>query len=76
LAYVLLVKAKVKTIGIKARCYCFQVMFLRNHGVVACGESIEQAFHYAFNVMAACETQVWFDGYSQKVQLLFFSSGL
>lgn len=35
-----------------------QVMLLRNHGVVACGETIEEAFHYAFNVMAACETQV------------------
>ncbi|XP_076435277.1 uncharacterized protein LOC143275160 isoform X2 [Babylonia areolata] len=35
-----------------------KVMFLRNHGVAACGESIEEAFHYAFNVMAACEAQV------------------
>ena len=33
-------------------------MFLRNHGVVACGETIEEAFHYAFNVMAAVEAQV------------------
>ena len=36
----------------------FQVMFLRNHGVVACGGTIEEAFHYAFNLMAACEVQV------------------
>lgn len=36
----------------------FQVMFLRNHGVVACGETVEEAFHYAWNVMAACESQV------------------
>ncbi|KAL8622651.1 hypothetical protein ACOMHN_009285 [Nucella lapillus] len=35
-----------------------KVMFLRNHGVVACGETIEEAFHYAFNVLAAVETQV------------------
>ncbi|KAL8594119.1 hypothetical protein ACOMHN_000830 [Nucella lapillus] len=35
-----------------------KVMFLRNHGVAACGESIEEAFHYAFNLMAACESQV------------------
>lgn len=34
-------------------------MFLRNHGVVACGESVEEAFHYAVNVMRACETQVF-----------------
>ncbi|KAK7109301.1 hypothetical protein V1264_013365 [Littorina saxatilis] len=35
-----------------------KVMFLRNHGVVACGETIEEAFHYAFNVMAATDAQV------------------
>lgn len=35
-----------------------KVMFLRNHGVVACGESVEEAFHYAVNVMRACETQI------------------
>ncbi|KAL3865131.1 hypothetical protein ACJMK2_006757 [Sinanodonta woodiana] len=35
-----------------------KVMFLRNHGVVACGASIEEAYHYAFNIMAACEAQV------------------
>ncbi|XP_076460778.1 protein hu-li tai shao-like isoform X3 [Babylonia areolata] len=35
-----------------------KVMFLRNHGVVACGETIEEAFHYSFNVMAAVETQM------------------
>ncbi|XP_041368992.1 alpha-adducin-like isoform X3 [Gigantopelta aegis] len=35
-----------------------KVMLLRNHGVVACGERIEEAFHYAFNVMNACEAQI------------------
>lgn len=35
-----------------------KVMFLRNHGAVACGETIEEAFHYAFNMMAAVETQM------------------
>ncbi len=34
-----------------------KVMVLRNHGIVACGESIEEACHYLFNVMAACEIQ-------------------
>lgn len=34
-----------------------KVMVLRNHGLVACGESIEEACHYLFNVMAACEIQ-------------------
>lgn len=34
-----------------------KVMVLRNHGIVACGESIEEACHYLFNIMAACEIQ-------------------
>lgn len=34
-----------------------KVMFVRNHGVVACGETIEEACHYLFNVMAACDIQ-------------------
>uniref|UniRef100_A0A7E4UN83 Aldolase_II domain-containing protein n=1 Tax=Panagrellus redivivus TaxID=6233 RepID=A0A7E4UN83_PANRE len=34
------------------------VMLLRNHGVVACGESIEDALHLAFHVVIACETQI------------------
>ncbi|XP_021374347.1 alpha-adducin-like isoform X3 [Mizuhopecten yessoensis] len=35
-----------------------KVMFLRNHGVVACGVTTEEAYHYANNVMLACESQV------------------
>lgn len=34
-----------------------KVMFLRNHGVVACGETIEEACFNLFNVLAACEIQ-------------------
>lgn len=34
-----------------------KVMFLRNYGVVSCGETIEEACYNLFNVMAACETQ-------------------
>lgn len=34
-----------------------KIMVLRNHGIVACGESIEEACHYLFNLMAACEIQ-------------------
>uniref|UniRef100_A0AC34Q261 Class II aldolase/adducin N-terminal domain-containing protein n=1 Tax=Panagrolaimus sp. JU765 TaxID=591449 RepID=A0AC34Q261_9BILA len=34
------------------------VMLLRNHGFVACGESIEDALHLAFHTVIACETQV------------------
>lgn len=35
-----------------------QVLILRNHGVVAMGNSIEEAFHYAFHLVRACEIQV------------------
>lgn len=31
---------------------------LRNHGVVALGETIEEAFHYIYNAQYACEIQV------------------
>lgn len=34
------------------------MLVLRNHGVVALGETIEEAFHYIFNVQIACEIQV------------------
>uniref|UniRef100_A0A5S6QGI3 Class II aldolase/adducin N-terminal domain-containing protein n=1 Tax=Trichuris muris TaxID=70415 RepID=A0A5S6QGI3_TRIMR len=35
-----------------------KVMFLRNHGYVACGSTIAEAFHLAYNVVLACETQI------------------
>lgn len=35
-----------------------KVMILRNHGVVACGADIEEAFFYLTNVIKACEVQV------------------
>ncbi|NXY82053.1 ADDG protein, partial [Alcedo cyanopectus] len=35
-----------------------KVLVLRNHGVLALGETLEEAFHYIFNVQLACETQV------------------
>merc|ERR1719228_3241727 len=35
-----------------------KVMFLRNHGVVCCGSSIEEAFHISTNTIAACDHQV------------------
>lgn len=34
-----------------------KIMFLRNSGVVACGETIEETCHNLFNVLAACEIQ-------------------
>lgn len=35
-----------------------KVMVLRNHGIVACGSTVEEAYHYAFNTIAACDAQV------------------
>uniref|UniRef100_A0A0B7BGN0 Class II aldolase/adducin N-terminal domain-containing protein n=1 Tax=Arion vulgaris TaxID=1028688 RepID=A0A0B7BGN0_9EUPU len=35
-----------------------KILVLRNRGVLACGETIEEAFHFTFNVMSACEAQV------------------
>jgi len=35
-----------------------QVVFLRNYGVLVTGESIEEAFLTAANVVAAVDTQV------------------
>lgn len=35
-----------------------QLLVLRNHGVVALGETIEEAFHYIYNAQFACEIQV------------------
>ncbi len=33
-------------------------MVLKNHGIVACGETIEEACYNQFNIMAACEIQM------------------
>lgn len=35
-----------------------KVLVLRNHGIVALGETLEEAFHYIYNVQFACEIQV------------------
>ncbi|TSK67261.1 Gamma-adducin [Bagarius yarrelli] len=35
-----------------------KVLVLRNHGMVALGETIEEAFHYIYNIQFACEIQV------------------
>lgn len=35
-----------------------KVMFLRNHGVVCCGRSIEEAFHIAYHTVLAADTQL------------------
>ncbi|KAM9792480.1 adducin 3 (gamma) a [Neosynchiropus ocellatus] len=35
-----------------------KVLVLRNHGIVALGDTIEEAFHYIYNAEYACEIQV------------------
>jgi len=35
-----------------------KVMFLRNHGVVCCGGTIEEAFHITVHTVLACDTQL------------------
>lgn len=34
-----------------------KVMILRNHGLIVCGETIEEAYYLLTNLMRACETQ-------------------
>ncbi|VDM75583.1 unnamed protein product [Strongylus vulgaris] len=47
-------EALVKSLGDK------NVMLLRNHGFVVCGQSVEDALHLAFHTVVACETQACF----------------
>ena len=35
-----------------------KVMFLRNHGAICCGDTIEEALFYAYHLVLACETQL------------------
>ncbi|XP_066488615.1 alpha-adducin isoform X8 [Tiliqua scincoides] len=42
-----------KNLGPKSK-----VLILRNHGLVAVGESVEEAFYYIHNLVVACEIQV------------------
>ena len=37
---------------------CSQVLVLRNHGIVALGESVEEAFYTIYHIQAACQIQV------------------
>lgn len=55
----------IRALGPKKR-----VLFLRNHGVVCCGQTIEEAYYLTVNVMAACNTQVSIKRDSNNVSLL------
>lgn len=35
-----------------------QILFVRGRGLLAFGQNIEEAFHYAYHVAKACEIQV------------------
>ena len=35
-----------------------KVMLLRNHGAICCGETIEEAFFYAYHLVLAADTQL------------------
>lgn len=43
-------------------------MILRNHGLVALGSSIEEAFDYLYNLVRACESQVTIVYYINRVR--------
>uniref|UniRef100_A0A8C6XIF5 Adducin 3 n=1 Tax=Naja naja TaxID=35670 RepID=A0A8C6XIF5_NAJNA len=47
-----------------------KVLVLRNHGVVALGETLEEAFHYIYNVQLACEIQGYRTGYAYRQPLV------
>lgn len=36
----------------------FKVLVLRNHGFVALGESVEEAFYSIYHIQTACQIQV------------------
>ena len=50
-----------------------KVLILRNHGLVAMGSSIEEAFHIAQKLVKACEIQVMITG-SMLVYLILPST--
>lgn len=35
-----------------------KVIFLRNHGMLACGTTVQEALHFAYHTMIAAETQI------------------
>ncbi|CAF1954964.1 unnamed protein product [Rotaria magnacalcarata] len=53
----ILIEQEIKKILVKDLGPTNKVMILRNHGFVACGETIEEAWYYAFNLINASEIQ-------------------
>lgn len=42
----------------RSPCSALQILVLRNHGVLALGDTAEEAFYSIFHLQAACEIQV------------------
>lgn len=53
----ILIEQEIKKIIVEDLGPTNKVMILRNHGFVACGETIEEAWYYAFNLIIASEIQ-------------------
>ncbi|CAF3272465.1 unnamed protein product, partial [Rotaria sp. Silwood2] len=69
----ILIEGDVKSLLAKDLGPTNKVMILRNHGFVACGETIEEAWQYAFIVIRASEIQVCTT--SVAIDQLYLSSG-
>lgn len=58
--------------------FCSQTMILRNHGIVVCGETIEEAMYLAYASVKACQHQVkiafffFFFFFFEKIQIRIF----
>ena len=46
-----------------------KVMMLRNHGAICCGETIEEAFYYAYHLVLACDAQLKMVRYYYDISL-------
>ena len=46
-----------------------KVMMLRNHGVVCCGETVEESWYLTYYTTRACEIQVSFIGFFLSHQI-------
>lgn len=45
-------------------------MILRNHGVVICGETVEETWHFLYNFMYACDIQACVSNVSLNNQII------
>ncbi|XP_072243172.1 beta-adducin-like [Leuresthes tenuis] len=47
-----------------------KVLVLRNHGIVALGESVEEAFYTIYHIQTACQIQGYRSGYAYRFPVL------